>query len=166
MCDLAPRFGVFPSSYEIAAKNQRENGTLMMSGTGYHQGAGFSQGSDPSVDFSQTSSCPSLAEAALQARQQMTLLHRWRARRRILTSISVFTPSEYSFHGTQLRFSSGAPGLGGVLCRALISIPCPSSQPPVLGEGVEHRAMSAACSWLSRKIPQQKCIPGASGQPC
>lgn len=54
-----------------------------MPGIGYQQGAGFSQGPDPLGYFSQTSSCASLAEAALQASQQkMTLQHRWRAAQR------------------------------------------------------------------------------------
>lgn len=54
-----------------------------MPGTGYHQAAGFSQGPDPSGYFLQTSSCASLAEAALQASQQkMILLHRGRAAER------------------------------------------------------------------------------------
>lgn len=69
VCDLAPRFRVFPSSYDITAQHQRNNWIITMPGTGYHQDAGFSQGPDPSGDFSQTSSCASLAEAALQASQ-------------------------------------------------------------------------------------------------
>lgn len=60
--------------------------------------------------FSQTSSCASLAEAALQVSQQkVTLLLRWRvAERHQEKNIHriVFTPSDF-FLVAQLRFSSG-----------------------------------------------------------
>lgn len=137
---------------------------MMVSGTGYHQGAGFSQGPDPSGYFSQTSSCVSLAEAALQASQQkMTLLHKWRAAEEHQGK-NIHRIGFYSrlLLCSPVKILLRVPGPGGVLCRGLVSIPCPSPQ----CRGKEWSNVSHLLLAFQTKIPQRKCTPSASGEPC